>query len=158
MPHVLACITPWALQVSTWLECRELEAVPKGMGMLHRIFGESNIPRVWSSTGLKEVSAWETWCHWRSVPHSTGWSCSAALSMVRINASSPYTRREDKGSVPQLAQWGNKASEGLARFHVPREAAHWPNGILTRHCISLGGMCEMRVLRISKDKTKSFFC
>ena len=42
-------------------------------------------------------------------------------------------------SIPQLAQWGNKASEGLARFRVPREAARWPEDILTPHCIILGG-------------------
>lgn len=59
------------------------------------------------------------------------------------------------GSVPQLALWRNKASEGLARFHVPRECC--PDGILTLHCVSFGGACgEMRVLRCSKGQNKSF--
>lgn len=74
--------------------------------------------------------------------------------MAHINTGGPYTCREDKDSVPQLARWGN---EGLARFHVPREATCWPNGILTLHCVSLGACGEMRVLRISKDQNKSFF-
>lgn len=43
------------------------------------------------------------------------------------------------GLCPSVALWKNYASEGLATFHIPREAAHWPLGILTLHSISLAG-------------------
>lgn len=43
------------------------------------------------------------------------------------------------GLCPLVALWKNKACEGLARFHVPGEAARWPLCILTLHCNRLAG-------------------
>lgn len=112
---------------------------PHAWGCCTDFFSRSHILCVHPSSSPLEVPAWEIWCSWRSIS-STAWQQTSRFTSAQVDLSpSGNTGLAGFGLCPSVVLWKNKATEGLTTFRIPREAVHWPLGILTLYCINLAG-------------------
>lgn len=74
------------------------------------------------------------------VVQGTAWQQTSRFTSAQVDLSpSGNTGLAGFGLCPSVVLWKNKATEGLTTFRIPREAVHWPLGILTLYCINLAG-------------------
>lgn len=140
MPPVLACVTPGALHMAG-------RQGSGGSTLMHGVVALISFPGATFYVCIPHLAHWKSQHEKSGAPEDqyhvvqgTAWQQTSRFTSAQVDLSpSGNTGLAGFGLCPSVVLWKNKATEGLTTFRIPREAVHWPLGILTLYCINLAG-------------------